>query len=261
MEIQSHNPGLFFSNMSLSKQFFKSTTKMKHNQILFSLFLLVILASCSQNSSTSLNNSGGNGGGGSTVTWKNPTVGTNFIFETKESFGNVFDTTSIASTGQHLGGKTDVIYYVDHSGGAGTAFYNIETNGDISYGSYNLNSNGDTIYTWETFPTASLLPISDPVEDTIEAGIHIFRSNVRTFVGADSTITSAGTFATLHVRATSISIINGPDSLSCNASDTDVFDTWFAPSIGLQVKVIDSGTNDGQASTPTEVDLIKYEPK
>jgi len=232
---------------------------MKYFFISLSILFVFICSSCSQNSGTSLNN---NGGSGSTVTWKNPTAGTNFIYEAKESFANVMDTETIATAGLHLGGKTDVIDYVDHSGTAGTAFYNIETNGDISSGSYTTDGVGDTTYTWKTFPTASHQPISDPGEDTTEAGIHIFRSDVRTFVGADSTTTLAGTFATLHVRETSINIINGPDSLSsCDASDTNVTDTWFAPSIGLYVKVTSNGTSDGQISPQTEVDLIKYEPK
>src|ERR1700733_9001444 len=223
---------------------------MKHFRILFPLFLLVILASCEQNPDTSQNNSGG----GNTVTWTTPTIGTKYIYQIAGPLKPVTDSITILNTGQHVGGKTDVIEYNDDGG---TAFDNIEPNGDISYGSYTTDGLGDTTYTWTTFPTASHQPISDPVVDTIESGIHIFRSNVRTFVGADSTITAAGTFATLHVRATSISIISGPDSLSsCDASDTDVFDTWFAPSIGLHVKVTDNGTADGQVSPQSETDLI-----
>jgi hypothetical protein len=165
-------------------------------------------------------------------------------------------------TGQHLGGKTNVIDYDENnSGSVGTSFYNIESNGDISDGNYITDGLGDTTYVWTTFPTGSQQPISDPVTDTIESGIHIFRSNVRTFVGAETLTTIAGPFSTLHVRQTSIDIISGPDSLDCNASDTSILDRWYAPAIGLYVKVNSSGTDDGVTSEPSEVDLIKYLPK
>ncbi len=151
--------------------------------------------------------------------------------------------------------------YADHAGTIGTSFYNIENNGDISDGDSTTTSLGADTTTWTTYPTASHQPISDPVTDTIESGIHIFRSNVRTYVGAETLTTTAGPFSTLHVRQTSIDIISGPDSLDCNASDTSILDRWYAPAIALYVKVTNNGTDDGVTSEPSEVDLIKYLPK
>ena len=216
---------------------------------------LLFITSCSQNSDTSSN-------GVSTVSWTIPTIGTAFIYQLQQQDPVApFDTVMILQTGQHLGGKTGVIGCLDKAGTAGTFFYNIEPNGDISDGDPTTTSLGVDTITWTTFPTASHQPISDPVTDTIESGIHIFRSNVRTFVGAETLTTTAGQFSTLHVRETSISIISGPDSLDCNASDTSILDRWYAPAIALYVKVVSSGTNDGVTSEPSEVDLIKYLPK
>jgi hypothetical protein len=225
---------------------------MKHKQIFVTLFIALLLPSCRQVADNPLN--------GSAVTWAIPTIGTSYVYQiTEQDPAARFDTITILQTGQHLGGKTGVVGCLDNAGTIGTFFYNIEPNGDISYGDSTLTS--PSTYTWTTFPTASQQPISDPVEDTTESGIHIFRSNVRTFVGAENITTTAGQFSTLHVRQTSISIITGPDSLDCNASDTALTDTWFAPTVGLYVKVVNSGTEDGQASRQSEVDLVKYLPK
>ena len=168
-----------------------------------SLLLAFFLVSCSQSSNTSVNN-----GGGSAVTWTIPTAGTEYVFQsTAVGLPNIPpDTAVIVTTGQHLGGKTNVITYADHAGTIGTSFYNIENNGDISDGNYITDGLGDTTYVWTTFPTGSQQPISDPVTDTTEVGIHIFRSNVRTFVGAETLTTIAGPFSTLHVRQTSINV-------------------------------------------------------
>ena len=179
----------------------------------------------------------------------------------KRDFRQVFDSVFILTTGQHLGGKTNVITYADHAGTIGTVIYNIEDNGDISDGDPTTTASGADTIAWTTFPTASHQPISDPVIDTIESSIHIFQSDVRSFVGAETLTTAAGEFATLHVRETSIRIVTGPDSLDCNSSDTSIYDKWYAPTIALYVKVINTGTDDGVASEPSEVDLIKYLPK
>jgi hypothetical protein len=228
---------------------------MNRLKILASLLPFVLLTSCHQGSDTSPNN-----GGGSTVTWTIPSVRAKYVFQssTPGLTKTVLDTSIIVTTGQHLGGKTNVITYEDLAGTIGTAFYNIEDNGDISDGDAAL---GDTTFTWTTFPTASHQPISDPVTDTTEGGIHIFRSNVCTYVGGETLTTLAGSFSTLHVRETSISIVTGPDSLDCNARDTSILDRWYAPTIGLYVKVTNNGTNDGQPFDQSEVDLVKYLPK
>jgi hypothetical protein len=226
---------------------------MKYLNILSALLTLVLVSSCNQGASTSVNGDTGAG------VWMVPAVGTRYVYESQGINSPVFDTVTILATDQHLGGKTGVIGCADHSGGVGTFFYNIEQNGDISYGDSSHSS--PSVYTWTTFPTASQKPIGDPVTDTTEGSIHIFKSDVRSFVGTETLTTLAGSFSALHVRETSISIITGPDSLNCNASDTAITDTWFAPSTGLYVKVVDSGTEDGQAFNQSEVDLIKYLPK
>ncbi len=173
----------------------------------------------------------------------------------------VFDTVTILQTGQHLGGKVGVIGCLDRAGTAGTFFYNIETNGDLSYGDSTPNASNGFTYTWTTFPTGSQKTIAAPVVDTVEAGIPIFRSDVRTFVGTENITTPAGPFSTLHVRETSINVIGNGSTSGCNASDTAITDTWFAPSIGIYVKIMHNGTNDGQVAPQLEVDLIKYLPK
>jgi hypothetical protein len=222
-------------------------------------FLLAsVLASCSQSSDTSQNN-----GGGNSVNWIIPAVGTEYVFQstTQGLPKSIFDTLSILQTGQHIGDKTGVIGCLDKTGSAGTFFYNIENNGDLSYGDSTPNDAGGFTYEWTTFPTGSQKPIANPLVDTVEAGIPIFRSDVRTFVGAENLITAAGPLATLHVRETSINIIGNDSTLGCNASDTAVVDTWFAPSIGIYVKVVNTGTTDGVLDPQSEVDLIKYLPK
>ncbi len=226
---------------------------MKHIQIFSALLLALFFASCSNSSDTTQN------GGGSTVTWTIPTIGTEYVYQSQGVNGlPFFDTISIVQTGQHLGGKTNVITYADEEG---TVIYNIEANGDISDGDPTTTAHGVDTITWTTFPTATHQPISDPVMDTTEGLIHIFQSDVRTYVGAETLTTTAGQFATLHVRETTIRIVTAPDSLDCNSSDTSVFDKWYAPTISLYVKVINSGTDDGVTSEPSDVDLIKYLPK
>jgi hypothetical protein len=226
---------------------------------IFTLLLLVVLVgACSQSSDTTLN-----GGTQSTVPWVIPNVGTAYVFQLDGANPNIHpvDTIFILSTGQHIGGKTNVIDYADHAGTIGTSFFNIEANGDISDGYYTTNALGDTTYVWTTFPTGSLKPIADPVTDTIEQGIHIFRSNVRTFIGAENLVTLVGPFSTLHVRETSITIDSSNDTLNFNVNDTSVMDRWYAPSIALYVKVITSGISHGQPSDQSETDFIKYLPK
>jgi hypothetical protein len=222
------------------------------------LLFALVLGSCSQSSNTSLN-----GNTQSAVPWVIPNSGTAFVYELTGINPKVHpvDTIFILTTGQHLGGKTGVIGCEDKAGTAGTFFYNIEENGDISDGDSTTNSHGVTTFTWTTFPTGSLKPIADPVIDTVESGIHIFRSNLRTFVDTEQLTTLAGTFSTLHVREVSISINHSNDSLNFNASDTTVMDKWYAPSIGLYAKVVSSGTSNGQPFDQSETDLIKYLPK
>ncbi len=230
---------------------------MKH-PLLPGLLLAVALVSCNQSTNTVLN-----GGTESTVPWVTPNVGTAFVFELTGVNPNFHptDTILIVKTGQHIGGKTNVIDYEDHAGTIGTSFYNIENNGDISEGYTTIKVLGDTTYIWTTFPTASLKPIADPVTDTTESGIHIFRSDVRTFVSAENLITPVGTFSTLHVRETYINIDSTNDTLNFNSNDTSITDKWYAPSIGLYVKVTSSETTNGHPSDLSETDLIKYLPK
>lgn len=226
------------------------------NLLAFTLFL-VLLSSCSQSSDTAIN------GGGPAVAWTIPSVGTAYVFQSNTPISTKpgFDTVTILQTGQHLGGKTGVIGCEDQDGSAGTFFYNIEQNGDLSYGDSSIDTTGAYTYTWKTFPTGSHQPIADPAVDTIESVFHIIRSDVRSFVGAETLATAAGSLSTLHVRETAINIVSAPDSLDCNENDTGITDTWFAPSLGIYVKVADNGTDDGVVGPQSEVDLIKYLPK
>jgi hypothetical protein len=232
---------------------------MKHIKILSALPLVILVASCDHSSSTALN-----GGSHSAGLWIVPGAGTEYVYQssTQGSTLTALSTIDIIETRQHVGGKTNVISYGDITNGlVATGFYNFEQNGDISFGDSTTSSSGAGNFTWRTFPTASIAPISDPAVDTTESGVHILSTDVRTFIAEESTTTPGGSFATLHVRETITNIETSSDSIDFNASDTTVRDTWFAPSIGTYIKSITNATNEGQAQPQTEVELISYLPK
>jgi hypothetical protein len=240
---------------------------MKLIRIFASLFLIVILASCNQGGSvTSLND-----GGGSFGMWTIPGIGTKYIFQStqSDSTSQEFDTLTILKTGQHLGGKTNVVSYSAGPAGEGdTEFYNIEQNGDFSESSDATNDSDGVIvqrFNWDTLPTGSrkTTQLETPV-DTIEGQLndqeHVVESDVVVFVGTENLSTPAGDFSTLHLRETFISIdssLNGNGGFSSN----EVTDYWFATSTGFFVKVIDSGTDNGNPDQQSVDVLFKYEPK
>ncbi len=236
---------------------------MKHLKLLFAFFTLILLASCNQGTSTSEN------GGGSAGGWNLPGVGTTYIYQLTpvESSEPEFDTITVFATGQHLGGKNNVITYSTGSTGNGdTECYAIESNGNFSVSDDETNDSDGFIvqdFDWETYPTGTkqATALAPPVNTVEDSELEVSSDTV-TFIGTENTSTPAGEFSTLHLRETSISIdssLNGNGGFSSNTST--ITDYWFAPSAGFFVKVIINDTENGLADPQAELNLFKYSPK
>jgi hypothetical protein len=234
---------------------------MKHIKILSAHLLIIILTSCNQGGVTSIND-----GGGSVGMWIIPGVGTKFVSQVTQAASTTpeFDTFSITKTGQHLGGKTNVVTFaVDDFGD--TEFYNIESNGDISLaGSETSDSDGITIriFNWQTYPTGSRKNIlAEPTLDTTENDEHVVQSDIRAFIGVENLSTPAGEFSTLHIRETEIDSESSLTGTGEFFSSNDVTDLWFAPSVGFFVKIMGDQSENGQPEQQSEQELFKYEHK
>jgi hypothetical protein len=236
---------------------------MKQIKILAALFLIVILASCNQGGSTSIND-----GGGSFGMWTIPGVGTKYILEYTQSDTSAteFDTITVIKTGQHRGGKTNVVsFFSSDNGNNDTSFYNIEQNGDFSEGSDESDDSDGIIlqrFNWSTFPTGSrkTSQLETPL-DTTENGEHEVESDVVRFIATANLSTPAGDFSTLHLRETRIDSDSSLSSGNDASSSNEVTDYWFATSTGFFVKVIDNETENGNPEPQSGTILFKYEPK
>jgi hypothetical protein len=231
---------------------------MKHS-LLPGLLLAVFLVSCHQSTETTLN-----GGGEGAGPWIIPGVGTEFIFTDTapgDSAPPVIDTLeyTIASTGQQVGGKSNVVgYLASRSGQSPTSlFYAIESNGNFSSGD---SISPDSI-AWIDYPTGTQKTILDTPTTTISSGEQTTTTDVRSFIGAENLTTTAGNFYTLHVRETETTLTIDTE-VSFHDSEVFVDDYWFAPSIGLFVKITATqNDNGGPSGFNDEFDLIKYLPK
>jgi hypothetical protein len=234
---------------------------MKNLKSISALFMLMLVASCHQSSETSLN--GGSGIGGADA-WVVPGVGTEYVFTFEvsgDSGSPVIDTIiyTIVSTGQQVGGKSNVVRFLTSGSGQSPSshFYAIESNGNFSVGD---SITPDSI-AWTDYPTGTRQTISDTPTNTVSFGEQSVATDVRSFIGAETLTTAAGNFSTLHVRdaETSVTI---DSAVSFHDSEVVMDDYWFAPSIGFFVKsTATSNDNGGPSGFNEEFDIIKYMPK
>lgn len=219
---------------------------MKFIQILSMLLIATLFASCNQGSV--------NDNIESARMWTVPDMGTVYIYQTTltGSTSPEIDTFIILKTGQHLNGKTNVVVYVDNVvGHHDTDFFNYETNGDFSF--------GNTISPWTTYPTGSRQTINlVPPVDTLEIGEHIVQSIIRKFIGVENITTPVGELSTLHLRDTAVDIATALDSGGFSFNSSHQYDIWFAPSIGLYVKIMNNNLQNGQQEDAYVQELIEY---
>jgi hypothetical protein len=218
------------------------------------VLLLVPIAACNQGTDTTLNN-----GGGTSGMWTIPGVGTMYIYQFPGQ-GAGFDTLKIVSSGEEIGGKPNVARY--RVLGSDTEFHYIsyQPNGDISLG----DSTNNGFIEWETFPTGSHNPITNGTPlDTFEFGSRVVESDVNSYLRNENLIVAGADFATIHIKNVHKDFEIEIDSTGLTQGYIDTTDYWFAPSIGLYVKVKDLQTpaDTTQPQQKIEFDLVKYLPR